>query len=365
MDAGMRLARALCYLVACAFHGTSPDPARPEGIDPKKLYEFACRHALAPMAACALEQGGLTDEEALRAFAEEKARALRRYVLLSSERERVRQALAEAGVWTAPLKGEDVARCWPAPELRRSVDVDLLIPAEGRREAARVMEALGYAREGDPEKPTHEMNFSKAPIYYFELHDALFGGDFCSWDEHFAPLHDRLREEGDLRLRLTPEDAYVYFIAHAGKHDHYAGIGLRFLVDLYALNTRRSDEFDTNYVSRELAEKLFASPEREPQLTKEEETHLLSMAEAGTYGTFSRQVENELRRTAGEKMTAGAKLAYLWHRAFPPRGYFLRTDAACARDPRRIPAARLRRLGNYLRHPRKLIAELKTVSKTK
>lgn len=159
----------------------------------------------------------------------------------------------------------------------------------------------------------------------------------------FAAYYETIRQkilpvEGrKFELRFSPEDFYVFFEAHAYKHYHLCGTGIRTLADQYILDKRLGVSLNRAYVdgelerlglldyeweSRTLAEKLFGTPEPRPETLTEEETRVVNYyLGPSIYGTSANVMRNRLQTLQGDSaaVTGTTKFRYLLRRLFPGR----------------------------------------------
>ena len=168
-----------------------------------------------------------------------------------------------------------------------------------------------------------------------EIHYKLFKNrkNFEVFNEYYKDIKSRLVRDGSspYSLRLTDEDFYVYFIAHAYKHFKGAGIGIRLFADVYVYLT--SIKMDNAYVKGELrklgiadfektvvsiSNKIF-SPDKEfseEELTGEEAVMFNSVVNAHTYGSVEIMTENRYSEYVSESGKTG-KSGYYFRRLFP------------------------------------------------
>lgn len=108
-----------------------------------------------------------------------------------------------------------------------------------------------------------------------------------------------------MRRRLTPEDFYVFLIAHAKKHYSGSGTGFRTLMDVYVCVTKMKP--DLSAVRQELEKLGIADFEEEirslamslfegGECAEENRDMLDYVFESGTYGTMLHKVENSMGR---------------------------------------------------------------------
>lgn len=103
-------------------------------------------------------------------------------------------ALAAAGVRAVLIKGAALAHThYPRPELRPRLDTDLMIPAEARARASRILAALGYARltETEGDLCVSQIHFERTDAlsvrHTFDVHwrisNVLAFADVLSYDD--------------------------------------------------------------------------------------------------------------------------------------------------------------------------------------
>ena len=295
-------AEDVIYLVSCMVNGEKPDAARVAGMDLSLLYKVAGFHMLTGIVGYALEAPGVRDP----AFVQAKSKAIRKIVLFDTERAAVLAELENAGIWHMPMKGCVLKEYYPKIGMRQMSDNDILFDEARANEVRSIMEGLGYSTEYFG-TGVHDSYF-KQPVCNFEMHRALFGLDHEDrLRSYYENVRKRLvRDEGTgFRYHFSPEDFYVYMIAHEYKHYSGGGTGLRSLLDTYVY--LRKVPLDMKYVAgeieklgirdfeaanRSLAMHLFG---REP-LTEEEVDMLDYVLFSGTYGTMANNIRNQIRK---------------------------------------------------------------------
>lgn len=208
-------------------------------VDWPALIARAERHDVAPVVCahlCGLASAAVP-AEARTALGAAARRCVATNLALRHELGRVLDALAAAEIDAMPLKGPVLAdEIYPAPLLRPSVDLDVLVRAEDRRAAGRVLSGLGYARRPDVEQGADyhtifarggvdlELHHDVGELHVSRLDVATVwrAATPSEWDGH--PIR-----------RMTAEDALVYAAFHAVK-DGLAS--LKALVDITLLVER-------------------------------------------------------------------------------------------------------------------------------
>ena len=139
------------------------------------------------------------------------------------------------------------------------------------------------------------------------MHKELFEGLFFDrLSSYYQNVKDRLvKDEGNrFGYHFSPEDLYVYLIAHEYKHYSGGGTGLRSLLDTYVCLKALS--LDTAYIGQE-AEKLgirdFEERNRllalhvfgENGPSAEEQELLEEICSSGAHGTVAHRVEKQIK----------------------------------------------------------------------
>lgn len=294
-------AENVIYLAACMVNGDKPDTERVAQMDLEKLYQAANRHLLTGITGYALEAAGNRDS----AFIQAKNKAIRKVVLFDAERAAILAELEKAGIWYMPLKGCVLKEFYPQIGMRQMADNDILIDVSRADDVKTIMEQLGYSTEHFG-TGVHDSYF-KQPVSNFEMHRALFGiGHDNSLQAYYGNVKDRLvKDDGNhYGYHLSPEDFYIYIIAHEYKHYSGGGTGLRSLLDTYVYLRRvplnmvyvageieKLGIGDFEAANRSLALHLFGG---EP-LTAEEREILDYVLSSGTYGTMANSIRKQIR----------------------------------------------------------------------
>ena len=170
-----------------------------------------------------------------------------------------------------------------------------------------IMESLGYTAKYY-NVSVHDV-YLKKPFLDFEMHRSLFNKDYDGLFGYYRDVERRFIGDG-YEKRFSPEDFYLFSVAHAFKHFSERGTGLRILLDTYVCLKKG---LDTDYISaeaekmgisdfeltvRRLATHLFEDDE----LTDSERETLDYILSSGTYGTISHEVENGIRKRKGSKV---------------------------------------------------------------
>ena len=379
-----RTSEQLLYLMACALQGVSAREEILADADLKQLLIMARKHSVASMVCMALEKTAIfanADEAAKKQWLEVKNKAVRKNMLLDAERKAILHELEIQGIWYMPLKGSILKDWYPKPGMREMADNDILFDPSGREQVREIFQNRGY-KTVSFRKGNHDV-YEKAPIYNFEMHVSLFPGTYKELTEQYENVKERLLpvDGTAYQFAFTPEDFYVFALAHAHKHYSHSGTGVRTLADIYVMDRHLGDIMDRDEVeqkltqlgiaeyeqhSRVLAEKLFSAvrPLAEIELTEDEKEMLLYYCVATTYGTFDNRVNNRLHdlQENSEDITLWTKLKYCGVRLFPGREFCKLYYPFVYRHPWTFPFFWVWRIVDKgITHRRKVKQELKAL----
>jgi hypothetical protein len=323
-------AYTMLYLCACALNSTVPDKEKIRAADPKQLYGICEFHSLTALVCTALESAGIRS----KMFAEAKAKAVRKTILLDAERANAEHFMEQNGIWYMPLKGVILKDLYPKIGMRQMSDNDILFDEKYRAQLRDFMKRRGYEVESYG-KDSHDC-YIKPPVYNYEMHVSLFGElHEKRFREYYRGVKERLIPCGGMAYRFSDEDFYVYITAHAYKHYSGGGTGLRSLADCYVYNRAKGSGLNRGYIEtefeklgiadferemRSLSEKIFSDPENfcVDNLEENERNTLDFILISGTYGTLENSISQKLSSMKnGEAVTPATKLRYIFRRFFP------------------------------------------------
>lgn len=340
MSEHISILSSLLYLANCAVKEEVPDREFLAQMDWKGVYEASAFHNLAAMtcmavdSAVAAEDGFVLSEgqhEIYQKWQESKHRAVRKYMLMDMAVRQTEAFLEQSGIWYMLLKGSVLKDLYPKPGMRQMSDCDILFDPAYQQQVHDYFVSQGYEVECYQEG-NHDV-YVKAPVYNFEMHTSLFGWEHQKeLEDYYSGIYSKLivGEGSDYKRFFTPEDFYVYFIAHAYRHHSGGGVGLRTLVDIYVYLDTYKDTMDWTYVSEQL--RILKIEDYEQHLRtavrnifvleqfdmSEEDALLKYMYCSGTYGTLQNKVENKLKALSnGDKLTVATFFKYLWQRCYP------------------------------------------------
>ena len=379
-----RTSEQLLYLMACALQGVSAREEILADADLKQLLIMARKHSVASMVCMALEKTAVfanADEAAKKQWLDAKNKAVRKNMLLDAERKAILHELEIQGIWYMPLKGSILKDWYPKPGMREMADNDILFDPSGREQVREIFQNRGYKTISFG-KINHD-EYEKPPIYNFEMHVSLFHGMYKEFTKQYENVKERLLpvDGTAYQFAFTPEDFYVFALAHAHKHYSHSGTGVRTLADIYVMDRHLGDIMDRDEVeqkltqlgiadyemhSRVLAEKLFSAvrPLAETELTEDKKEMLLYYCDATTYGTVGNSVNNRLHELQedSEDITLWTKLKYCGVRLFPGREFCKFAYPFVYKHPWTLPFFWVWRIVDKgITHRRKVKQELKAL----
>ena len=343
MSTATKTNEQMLYLMACALQDVSAQEEFLADVDLQQLYITARNHSVAAMVCMALEKTAIfagADDAVKKHWREAKNKAIRKNMLLDAERAAIGKQLESAGIWYMPLKGSILKDWYPKPGMREMADNDILFDPSERKRVREIFRSRGYKIVSFG-KGNHD-EYEKPPIYNFEMHVSLFHEMYQELAGQYGNVKEKLLPvDGTVcQFAFTPEDFYVFVLAHAYKHYSGSGTGVRTLADFYVMNRHlggimNRDEVEQKLTrlgiaeyeqrSRVLAEKLFsgARPLPELELNTDEKEMLRFYCNATAYGTIDNQIQNRLQELQGnaEGITLRTKLKYCCARLFPGREF--------------------------------------------
>lgn len=360
----------ISYLCGCAVRETTPDLDHLLSVNLDLLFDVADSHMLSAIVGQELVKVGINTQS----FRVAIATAERKAIILNNEYECIASELVNSEIWFMPLKGAIIKDYYPHFAMREMCDYDILFDSSRADDVRKIMERLGFY--------TSEFGISaddvykKPPISNFEMHRELFGSynDKKLYD-YYRSVKTRLIkcDDSEYKYNFSPEDFYIYMIAHEYKHYSKSGTGLRSLLDTYVF--LRNFRIDMEYVQQEV-EKLgiseFENKNRSLaislfngcELTVEERNMLNYIVSSGSYGSLKNKVENQLKKESGNKFR------YLIRRLFGPnkndlsRKHFEKTYAVFFKHKILLPFLPVYRVVRALkRSPKRLKSEIQTLKK--
>ncbi len=310
-------------LVKYAICGVEPDLIKNEDLDYKKLFEVCQSHNLTACVAYALELLGINEHD----FYQAKEKAIRKNILLDTQRNKLAKIFDENEIWYMPLKGAILKDWYPKLGMRQMSDNDILIDENARKKVRDIMTDLGFKIIKLPNVD----EYFKEPVYNFELHSDLFIQNSNSPEfNYYKNIKERLirNDEKTYGYHFSNEDFYIYLNAHEYKHFINGGTGVRSLLDTYIFLNELNDKLNWTYINEELIKLGISEYEEQSRnltmklfnsrtLTDDEEKQLDFYIFSGTYGTRENAINEQI-----STLNITSKKSYLFRRLFPPMEHY-------------------------------------------
>ncbi|MBP5596413.1 MAG: nucleotidyltransferase family protein [Pseudobutyrivibrio sp.] len=309
----------LIYLCRCAINNSIPDSNILKEYNIDQIFEIARKHMLCSIAGIALESAGIHNQS----FQNAVAASTRKIIIIDNEKQNVFRELENAGIWHMSLKGSIIRDWYPKFAMRESADCDILFDKNFEETVKQIMIRLGYSVESYGNG--HHDVYYKKPLTNMQMHVALFGPGFENrLNDYYDNIESKLLKGEHYERSFTPEDFYIYFIAHNHRDYSNSGIGLRSVLDTYVILKRFN--FDWDYIERETHKLQISKFEEENRmlslhlfdntiLTQSDKDLLEYMINSGIYGNIDNFVSNNINKEGGG---AVGKIRYCFSRLFLP-----------------------------------------------
>lgn len=230
------LHQGLLVLVKSALTGQSLP--LPEGFTLEAAKELIRSQSLVPLVYPGAIQCGLNPKtEQMQKY---QVRYFRHLVISDRQMrtvDRVLAAFEEQGIDYMVLKGCNLKKLYPRPEMRPMGDADILIRMDQYKTIRPVMQQL----ELNPVKESSYDFVWQNEDLYLELHKRLYSPAQELLCRYFGTGWERAVAGSGHGHQMTREDEYAYIFSHMAKHFRICGIGVRHLIDLYVYRNAYPD----------------------------------------------------------------------------------------------------------------------------
>ena len=203
-----------------------------------ELLEKADRHAVLSILYNTLTEQELSPKQQAIVTRTSRKYTMQSYHLLYSTH-KIIETLKEKGITAVVLKGVSIACCYPTPELRKSGDIDILLPHTNQLSAARdALLKVGFMQAENQPSLHHLIMFDDAGIE-IELHNMLAEPfDNAQINKYLAdclihiPEHIEERNIMGYELPVLSDGYQAYnLLLHMLQHFLRSGFGLKLLSD--------------------------------------------------------------------------------------------------------------------------------------
>lgn len=210
----------------------------PEGFTLEAAQEPIKSHALVPLVYPGAINCGISTKTALMQKYQLK---YFRHLVVSDrqmrEVDRLCKAFQDNGIDYMVLKGCNMKKLYPRPEMRSMGDADILIRLNQYKQIREIMQSLEF----ESVKESSYDYVWRTPDLYLELHKRLYSPAQTILCRYFGTGWDIASREQEHRFGMSCEDEYAYIFTHMAKHFRICGIGVRHFVDLYVYQQAHPD----------------------------------------------------------------------------------------------------------------------------
>lgn len=163
---------------------------------------------------------------------------------------RICAAFDANGIDHMPLKGCNLKKLYPKPEMRLMGDADILIREEQYERIRPVMRELGFNECSEGIESEYDYKWDSA-FLHLELHWRVVTPKNRLLYTYLGDGWKRTVESGNHRYSLSEEDEFIYIFTHFVRHYRDGGIGIRHAVDLWVYKSA-CPELDEAYIYAEM-----------------------------------------------------------------------------------------------------------------
>ena len=311
------------------------------------LFGLSKAHDMEHLVADALSRQGLLvgDSEAVKKFGKAQMIALFRYERINYDYREICRVLEESQIEFLPLKGALIRDFYPAPWMRTSCDIDILVREESLESAISVLtDKLSFKWNG--EREYHDVSLFSPGGVHLELHFSIL--------EHTEQLdrvlsqvweHASALADERYQMRLTNEFFIFHHIAHMAYHFISGGCGIKPFLDLAVMKDRieldvaklrallDQSELWEFYESALALTDVWFFGAQPSDLTERMQEYIMT---GGVYGTLENRV------AVGQGKTGG-KLGYVLGRIFVSTDHLITSYPSLKRHRWLMPFYQVRR----------------------
>lgn len=297
-------------LLKSAILNTEP-PRIPDDIDMGELFYIAMHHSIENilyLPICRLIDNNSDIVNLFEAYYNHSVLhdATQQYYL-----ELVADEFEKYGIRHCIMKGAVIKPLYPSSDLRKSRDIDIFVDDENTDRVQKIMESLGFEAVSINKEDVHDAYIIDENIK-IEVHRKLMS-DRCPWHEECDKIIDRLIPSPNYKFRchMSPEDYYLYMIAHMAKHMKFSGMGIKMVLDVWIYLRKYNNALDWDMLSKRFEEFGLHSFETNIRMLcgywfdeKEADDTVkrlaVYIAESGNFGTQEQESASEMAQNAGK-----------------------------------------------------------------
>jgi len=215
----------------------------PASVDLQALYGIAHSHNVGGIVYLQLRECDELDHEIKKLLQNDFHSAVSNNVIQSVDFQELKSEFSENKIDILRIKGNEIGRYYPVPELRVSTDTDTVIHPSDEKAAYEIMSKLGYTEYID----NHGGTFTRFGAIT-ELHSHMFYEEMDispNIGEYFDSVWNHTSDG-----RIDISFHFIFLIAHMAKHIQNRGCGIIQFIDLAVL--AKYGEIDFGFVKEQL-----------------------------------------------------------------------------------------------------------------
>ncbi len=222
--------------------------------DWEEIYRLAYLHSLGGLLYLSLTNSGLCDNQII-------LDKFKQIFLISATKSMVQEAttlklleiLNKNKIRHIIFKGLALKNYYPNKEVRTMGDIDIIIDKENQQKVHDLLVSGSFVFD---EFASHRdvRNYCKNSVC-FEIHTKLIESNIFENVDligYFKNCFDKTVLKSNFTYEFSPENHFIYLIAHMAKHFKTSGCGVRMFLDLAVFIKYFEDVLDWNYISNEL-----------------------------------------------------------------------------------------------------------------
>jgi len=244
------LAKYLAELIHAQLENKKPEPI-PEEVSVEEIIKLSARNHMNYLILGALIRTENLPDEWKSTIRNKVVRSVIHTSVQVTELKKIEKCFEENKIACQPMKGSRMKFIYPSPEMREMSDIDILVRDECMDKAVEKLKEMDYSLL---QAIKHHDIYEKKPHMVLEVHRAMYDKlvDNNQY-EYFKNLSRAVLRDGYSYIYdFTPEDFYIYMIAHMAKHFYTMGCGIRNLVDIYIYRQKFGESMDNKYLDKEL-----------------------------------------------------------------------------------------------------------------
>lgn len=297
----------------------------PEGFSLEEAYPLLKAHHITALGYDGAIRCGIAKEEAvMQKLFQDYYKCLLISRRQMAQVDRICETFAQYGIDHMPLKGCNMKKRYPLPELRMMGDADILIRVEQYDRIRPLLTELGFQEKHVSD---HELVWENSSLF-LELHKRVIPSYNLDMKEYYGDGWELAKLRQGSCYAMTKEDEWIYLFTHFAKHYRDGGIGCRHVVDLWVY-LRTTEALDEGYVRAELQKlsllefydnilRMIAEWFEDAAGNAVTEYLAEFIFASGSWGKMeSRLLSRTLRDSGRSVLGFSGRLTYLWSTLFP------------------------------------------------